>query len=99
MVFKRKDKEIDRERILRRSDEQEFRYIDEEVVFLDLNRGEYYGLDKVGTRIWEILEEPHYFNELIGKLLEEYEIDRNTIESQTFEFLSRMLNKNLIRQT
>jgi Coenzyme PQQ synthesis protein D (PqqD) len=32
--------------------------IGEEVAILDLKAGTYYGLDAVGARIWELIQEP-----------------------------------------
>ncbi|RKZ05194.1 PqqD family protein, partial [Candidatus Fermentibacteria bacterium] len=47
-----------------------------ETVLLDLGSEFYFGLDKTGTRIWELLQSGLSIEELIGKMLDEFEVDR-----------------------
>jgi len=84
------------ETIIQRIPDQEFTYIDNEIVMLSLKNAEYYGMDKVGSRIWALLEKPQKFHSLIDQLLEEFEIDRLICESDTLEYLNALKEKNLI---
>jgi coenzyme PQQ synthesis protein D (PqqD) len=47
----------------------------DEVVILDLKNGMYYGLDEVGARIWELIQQPRTIDEIRDALLEEYEVE------------------------
>ncbi len=38
--------------------------VKDETVILDMGSGTYYGLDGVGARVWELLEQPKRFAEL-----------------------------------
>ena len=49
-----------------------------EAVLLNLETGQYYGLDPVGARIWELLRSPHSVQSLQAAILEEYEVDSET---------------------
>ena len=49
-----------------------------EAVLLNLESGQYYGLDPVGARIWELLREPHSVQKLQAAILAEYEVDSET---------------------
>ena len=49
-----------------------------EAVLLNLESGQYYGLDPVGARIWELLRSPHSVQSLHAAILEEYEVDSET---------------------
>ncbi len=49
-----------------------------EAVLLNLESGQYYGLDPVGARIWELLRSPHSVQSLQATILEEYEVDAET---------------------
>lgn len=49
-----------------------------EAVLLNLESGQYYGLDPVGARIWELLREPHSVQKLQAAILAEYEVDAET---------------------
>lgn len=97
MAKKKKRFEIENDTILQRDLEQEFTYIDGEVVMLSLKNGEYYGLDEVGTRIWELLEEPIQYDDLINKLIQEYNISRKVCEEDTKSYLERLNNKQLVK--
>ena len=43
-----------------------------EIVMMDLEKGRYFSLNGVGSRIWEIIEEPIGINKIVDCLLEEY---------------------------
>lgn len=97
MVKKKKKFEINNGTILQRDPDQEFTYIDGEVVMLSLNNGEYYGLDEVGTRIWELLEEPRKYEDLIKDLINEYDIREEVCKEDTKNYLEELYNKKLVR--
>lgn len=61
--------------------------LDGETVLLHMTSGLYYGLNPVGARIWDLLQTPQTVGELVGCLLEEYEVDRE----QCFQDLSKIL--------
>lgn len=82
--------------ILQRDTGQEFTYIDGEVVMLSIENGEYYGLDSVGSRIWELLEKEIQFEKLIDVLTEEYDVSREQCQEETREYLEELFNKNLL---
>ncbi len=45
-----------------------------EVVILHLDDGAYYGLNEVGTRIWELLQEPRGFQDLVAAVVDEFDV-------------------------
>jgi len=70
--------------------------MDGEIVMMSIDNGEYYGLDRVGSRIWEIIEKPVLVNALIDTLLDEFEVGREQCEMDTFEFLNQLFEKKLL---
>ena len=50
-----------------------------EIVMMDLEKGRYFSLNGVGSRIWEIIEEPIGINKIVDCLLEEYDVNRNEV--------------------
>jgi hypothetical protein len=48
----------------------------DESVILDLSDGIYYGLDPIGTRIWNLLESPRSVQDLCDQLQEEMTCSR-----------------------
>lgn len=50
-----------------------------ETVLLSLDDEHYYGLEGVGTRFWEIVEEGMTFGAVVDALLAEYEVERDVL--------------------
>lgn len=87
---------IDLTMTIQRSSELVSTNMDGEIVMMSINNGEYYGLDPIGSRIWEILEKPIQVNDLIVALLKEFEVSREQCEKDSFEFLNYLLEKKLL---
>ena len=79
------------------SDEVLFQEVSGETVLLDLASESYFGLDEIGTRIWTLLNEDASAGEMIETLLEEYEVERQTLEADVGELLGNLLEAGLIR--
>ena len=92
----RKKEEITMDTVVQRDPEQEFSMIDDEVVMLSLKNGEYYALNSVASRIWEIIEKPKNVNEITKMLIEEFEVDEKTCKNDTLECLYDFKVKEII---
>ena len=88
--------EIGPDTVLQRKQDMLFNEIDGEVVMLSIENSEYYGMDKVGSSIWRILEKPIFFKELIDCLLQRYEVTKEQCTKDTLVFLHHLEDKNLI---
>jgi hypothetical protein len=51
-----------------------------ETVILDASAGCYYGLEGVGTRVWELLSQMTTLDEIVRDLTAEYDVDAATAE-------------------
>lgn len=71
--------------------------IDGEVVMVSVEQGNYYGLDVIGSRIWELLEQPCSVATLCDRLQQEFTVDRLTCEQDVLEFLAKLAAEKLIR--
>lgn len=65
-------------------------------VMMDLEKGKYFALNSIGSRIWDLIENKISIKEVINKLLEEYEVDKDTCEKTVGEFIDKMNKENLI---
>ena len=68
-----------------------------ETVLLDLASESYFGLDPVGTRVWQLLNEGHDESRMIDILLDEYEVEREVLEKDVVELLDRLNEAGLIQ--
>lgn len=67
-----------------------------EVAILDLKAGMYYGLDEVGARIWELIQEPKKVGDIRNTLVAEYEVEPDRCERDLMILLQRLANEELI---
>lgn len=69
----------------------------EEVGMLDVETGNYYILNEIGTDIWSLIEKPVAFEQLIDKLRMIYDVDYETCEVESLEFIGEMIENKLIQ--
>ncbi len=73
--------------------------IDEEAILMSLEAESYFGLDPVGSRIWELLsKQPKTTDELIVLLMEEYEVNKTTCREHVQAFIDDLQANGLIKQ-
>jgi hypothetical protein len=81
---------------VKRTPEMVFSKLDGEVVMMSVENGEYYGLNEIGSAIWERISEEIKVEDLVRQLMEEYDVERSECEKDTFEFLEEMATKKLV---
>ncbi len=74
-----------------------FRDLDGEGVLLNLETGEYFGLNRVGTEIWRSLQTMREVGSIHAKLLNDYEVAPQTVWRDLEELISEMSAKGLVR--
>lgn len=67
-----------------------------ESVLLDPASGRYFGLNEVGTRIFELLSEPRSVDDLVSVLVEEYEVSSSQLRSDVEQFVGEMMSRGLV---
>lgn len=67
-----------------------------ETAMLDMKEGIYYGLNEIGTIIWELIQKPITLQEIIDKILEEYEVDDETCYADVVELIDQMVENKLV---
>lgn len=70
--------------------------VDGEVVAFDIDKGNCYGLNKVGTRIWNLIVDPMRIEDLCTQLALEYDVERETCERDVMGLLGELLREELI---
>jgi len=63
-----------------------------ETVILDLKSESYFGLDEIGTRIWQLLQEQENIQTIIATMLNEYDVKEEQLEKDIQNLLTQ-LNK------
>ncbi|QQS42004.1 MAG: PqqD family protein [Acidobacteriota bacterium] len=70
--------------------------LDGGAVILNLANGTYFGLNSVGSFIWNALKEERSFEELIQLVGEEFDVEEETCRSEVQRFLDEVLKQGLI---
>ncbi len=65
-------------------------------VILNLVDEKYYGLDAVGARIWELLQEPRAVGEIIEMVYSEYDAERAQVERDVESLISDLSARSLV---
>ena len=67
-----------------------------ETVLLDMQSESYFGLDEVGTRIWQLLQEKDDLQAVFDAILGEYDVEADQFESDLKELLSGLEEAGLV---
>lgn len=78
------------------SDDVVFRELEGEAVILNLATGTYFGLDRVGTRIWQLIAEDGRVEKIVDAMLAEYQVDEGQLRRDLHEVIGRLREKGLI---
>lgn len=70
--------------------------IDKQIVMMDVESGRYLGLDDIGSVIWQRLETPRTFGELIDGLVADYDADRSVIVDDVRKLLLDMAAHDVV---
>ena len=67
-----------------------------ETVLLDLKDESYFGLNEVGTRVWQLLQDSPTVEETLDTLSDEYDVRREQLASDVGELLARLVEAGLV---
>jgi hypothetical protein len=90
-------KEINVSSVVVRREDIDATDLNGEKVMMDLNKGRYFALNEVGSKIWDIIHRPVEIKDIIGTLLREYDIDEESCREQVIGFIGSMSNAEIIQ--
>ena len=67
-----------------------------EAAILNIKNGVYYGLDPVGARIWNLMQEPRAVSEIQTAITGEYDVEPERCARDLFGLLNKLLEEGLI---
>lgn len=72
------------------------RHLAGEAVILDVESGTYFGLNEVGSRVWQLLEAGETLETICLLLLDEFEVSRADLERDVFLLVGELRSRRLI---
>ena len=70
--------------------------LDDETVLLELKKGTYYGLNSVGSLIWELIQQPHSIESLYSAVQEQYDVDSETCKRDVLRLIEELQLAGLV---
>ena len=84
-------------RMIRRNPDLLAVEMDGDLVMMSIERGEYFGVGGIGTRIWELLEQPRTFDGLVEAICAEYDVAETTCRADAAGFLDQLAANAMIQ--
>ena len=72
------------------------RKLDDEMVLLNLDSGEYFGLNDTGTRVWELLADGKSRDQVVERLIEEFEVAAEVASSHVAKLCEELVTAGLL---
>ena len=70
--------------------------VDDELIGMSVEQGACYGLNGVGTRIWDLLAEPRSVDSLCDALAGEYAVEREQCFAEVVDLLEELRAEGLL---
>ena len=67
-----------------------------EVVALDVEKGQCYGLDSIGTEVWRLLEQQTSVAEICWNLASRYDVDEQTCRADVLKLVGELNDEGLL---
>jgi len=71
--------------------------VDEEMILLDMESENYFGLDEVGASIWRAMQENETLEEVLAVLLEEYDVEEEVLKQDLLHFVTKLKENGLVK--
>ena len=71
--------------------------VDDEMVLLDMESENYFGLDEVGTSIWNAMQDNETLEEVFNVLLEQYDVGEEMLNNDLLNFVTKLVDNGLAK--
>ncbi|OIO66555.1 MAG: PqqD family protein [Zetaproteobacteria bacterium CG_4_9_14_3_um_filter_49_83] len=82
--------------VIKRNPEMVFSDMDGEIVMMSIERGEYYGMDAIGSEIWNMLDEEISVADICSGLCKRFDVEESICRQDVLAFLEQMAERNII---
>ena len=70
--------------------------IEDRIALMSIKNGSYYGMDPVGSRVWELIAQPMRVDAVCERLLGEFNVEKAACERQVLAFLQQLSDADLL---
>jgi hypothetical protein len=72
-------------------------HLGDETVMMDVDQGQYYGLNATATWLWDALQRPMTVNDLCEQLVSEYAVSLPQGKQEVLEFVEDLVSRGLLK--
>jgi len=76
-----------------------WRLLDDAIIVLDLDRSRYLSVRGAGVALWPLLERGSSLDELVGVVVERFEIDQDTAAADVGVFIEDLRQRGLLAES
>ena len=87
--------DLSRDTVVTRTSGQVSSDLGDEVVIVHVDGGTYFGMEGVGARVWELLDQPSTLGEIERVLVEEYDVDPERCWRDLVQLVSGLIDRRL----
>lgn len=70
--------------------------MDGDTLMMSIERGEYYGIGGVGSRVWALLKQPISLSTIVGTIRNEFDVAESTCQTDMARFLGELKEHGLV---
>ena len=74
-----------------------FQELEGETILLDLRSQSYFGLDPVGTRVWQLLKAQTHLEQVVELMSEEFDVEENRLRQDVMSLVQELADTGLIK--
>ena len=78
------------------SQEVLFQPLGEEAVLLNLQNNRYYGLNEVGARMWQLLQEHGELYAVVAQMVAEYEVEEAVLRQDLQTLIAQLVEQEML---
>jgi len=86
----------DQDTVVARTDRVVTADVDGEIMMMSVEQGQYYGMNEVGNRIWQLIQQPRSVSDLCELLVAEFEVGPEACHTQVMELLNQLKKEQLL---
>jgi hypothetical protein len=87
---------ISEQALMQRTEDAPTAKVGDMLLMMSVEKGQYFSLNEVGSRIWELLERPVSAPVLVEQLVSEYEVAPDDCQRQVADFIGALRNLRLL---
>lgn len=68
----------------------------DELIMISIDQGEYYSLNEVGARIWELCDGEHSIDQIVATLIGEFDEDPSQVDADARGLIDDLIKQGLL---